>query len=157
MGEKQDQMASQGLGNDQCGSRDEQSVDATAALAKEQERAAFEAWYCAEAAQHGLAFAPADIAKLREGEGYRSDYGALNGRWEAWLALRPLIARAEAARNEGLTICREMVKAEDDLIADLQAEGRHYDVLKIDFPIMHRMRAFVARGAPCAEPAGGGL
>ena len=59
--------------------------------------------------------------------------------------LKVRLDAAEAALKEGLMICQEMVKAEDDLIADLQAEGNQQGLLAIDFPIMHRMRAFVAR------------
>lgn len=63
------------------------------------------------------------------------------------ISLLERLQAAEGERDEALSICRDMVQAEDDLIAGLQFEGRHDDVLKLDFPIMHRMRALVARAS----------
>lgn len=48
------------------------------------ERDAFEAWYCADAAKSGLELWPADIAAMRDGDEYGSQRVALNSKWEGW-------------------------------------------------------------------------
>ncbi len=60
-------------------------------------------------------------------------------------------AREAAAEIEKLKeawkLCEEMVKAEDDLIADLVNDERYLDAMKMDFPITNRMRSMLARAA----------
>lgn len=99
MGEiRQEQGVSRNGGPVGSGERDEAGLVAAAALTP---RDAFEAWYCAEAAKEGLVFLPSDIARHRKGDGYRYDYGALNGKWEAWQALAPRIEALEAVLRGG--------------------------------------------------------
>lgn len=53
-----------------------------------------------------------------------------------------------ASLEEAEGLIRDMVTAEDELIADLLEEGKQAEVLALDFPIMHRMRAHLARVSP---------
>lgn len=57
------------------------------------ERDAFEAWYCADAAQHGLTFMPAEIARMRNGDTYGTGRVAITSKWEGWQARARLQAR----------------------------------------------------------------
>jgi hypothetical protein len=50
------------------------------------ERAAFEKWYCDDAALAGITLSPAKMVSLRDGEEYGRDRTALNGKWEGWKA-----------------------------------------------------------------------
>jgi hypothetical protein len=53
------------------------------------ERAAFEAWYVADAQAQGFPNMTADyMAGIREGEGYGDERHMLNGKWEGWQAGR---------------------------------------------------------------------
>lgn len=50
------------------------------------ERGAFESWYSEQATKDGVALTPADVAKLRDGDGYGAHRIMLNGKWEGWQA-----------------------------------------------------------------------
>lgn len=54
-------------------------------LTSDQERDAFEAWYCDNAASQGYPM-PDGIANLREGNHYGEHRVMLNGKWEGWQA-----------------------------------------------------------------------
>lgn len=56
------------------------------------QRAEFEAWYCADAAKHGLTFTPAEICSMRDGDGYGPERVAINSKWEGWQARAALSA-----------------------------------------------------------------
>ena len=63
----------------------ERARPATSAASEgEGERDLFERWYCDDANACGMSFSPAEIAKLRNGDGYGRDRIALNSKWEAW-------------------------------------------------------------------------
>jgi hypothetical protein len=49
-------------------------------------RAAFEKWYCDDAALVGITLSPAKMVSLRDGEEYGEGRTALNGKWEGWKA-----------------------------------------------------------------------
>lgn len=53
--------------------------------------------------------------------------------------------------REAWRLCEKMVKAEDDLIADLVNDERYLDAMKMDFPITNRMRSMLARAAHTGE------
>ena len=56
------------------------------------ERDAFEAWYCEDAAKSNFKFTPDQIAAMREGEFYGAHRANLNGKWEGWQARAALTA-----------------------------------------------------------------
>lgn len=59
------------------------------------ERAAFEAWYAADAnAQTKFTFTPEGIAELRDGDGYGEHRHALNFKWVGWQARAAFSAQA---------------------------------------------------------------
>lgn len=73
------------------------------------ERDAFEAWYCVDAASNGLTFYPAEIKELRDGNHYGFQRGALNGKWEMWQAFSPM----QRAAPELYAALQHMVEAFD--------------------------------------------
>ena len=65
------------------------------------ERDAFEAWFCDDAAKSGLDFWPTDIAAMRDGDEYGSQRVAINSKWEGWQARAMLAASPQGEGSSG--------------------------------------------------------
>lgn len=82
-------------------------------------------------------------------------WAAFSAGFDALSRPQPVAETVEAGWIEADQIIRDMVKAEDELIAELQVNGQHADALKLEFPIMHRMRSYCARVAALRPSAHG--